>query len=43
MYDSIKTKDKTIKLYEGEYHELLNDYNKDIIIKDIINWINDRT
>lgn len=43
MYDSIKTKDKTIKLYEGEYHELLNDYNKDIIINDIINWINDRT
>lgn len=40
MYEKIPSKDKEIKIYEGEYHEMLNDYNKDKIIDDIINWLN---
>ena len=40
MYEKVNSKDKEIKLYDGEYHELLNDYNKDKPIQDIIDWLN---
>lgn len=39
LYDSASSKDKTIKLYEGAYHDLLNDTDKEIVMKDIQNWI----
>jgi len=39
MYDNIPTKDKEIILYDGEYHEMLNDYNKELIINDILKWL----
>ena len=42
MMKKIKSTDKTIKLYEGEYHEILNDYNREIVIKDILDWLNER-
>lgn len=42
MYNNIKTKDKKLILYEGEYHEMLNDYNKEKVITDILNWLNKR-
>lgn len=42
LYEKIPTKDKEIIIYEGELHELLNDYNKDKVIKDILNWLNNR-
>lgn len=34
--------DKQLKLYEGHYHDLLNDKYNWIIIKDIIRWLNER-
>ena len=34
--------DKTIKLYEGYYHDLLNDVDKEIVMADILNWVNER-
>lgn len=40
MYEKISSKDKEIKLYDGEFHELLNDYNKEEPINDIIVWLN---
>lgn len=43
MYNKIPSKDKELKLYDGEYHEILNDYNKEVVIKDIINWLNKRS
>jgi alpha-beta hydrolase superfamily lysophospholipase len=33
------SKDKTLKLYEGHYHDLLNDYGKDEVLADIVSWI----
>lgn len=39
FYDSASSKDKTIKLYEGAYHDLLNDTDKEVVMKDIQNWI----
>lgn len=42
MYQKIKSEDKSLKLYSGEFHEMLNDYNKDFIISDIFDWLNER-
>ena len=39
MYNNISSSEKEIKIYEGLYHEILNEANKDEILKDIINWI----
>ncbi|AYL99087.1 alpha/beta hydrolase [Mucilaginibacter celer] len=32
--------DKRLKFYEGHYHDLLNDKYNDMVIRDIIRWIN---
>lgn len=34
--------DKELKLYQGHYHDLLNDKHQEIIIKDILMWLNQR-
>lgn len=41
FYDFASSEDKTIKLYEGAYHDLLNDTDKEIVMKDIQNWIDE--
>lgn len=35
-------KDKTLKLYEGHFHDLLNDIGKEQVMGDILAWINAR-
>lgn len=32
--------DKTLKLYEGHYHDLLNDIGKQQVLADVVAWIN---
>jgi alpha-beta hydrolase superfamily lysophospholipase len=34
--------DKTLKLYEGSFHDLLNDLDKAAVMHDIQDWINGR-
>ena len=34
--------DKTLKLYEGHYHDLLNDIGKEAVFADIVGWIEAR-
>ena len=34
--------DKTLKLYDGAYHDLLNDIDRQTVMGDIINWIERR-
>ncbi|MDF2695849.1 MAG: Lysophospholipase, partial [Labilithrix sp.] len=36
------SEDKTFKLYEGHYHDLLNDVGKERVLADIIEWISTR-
>ena len=31
--------DKTLKLYDGHYHDLLADLGKEAVLQDIIDWI----
>ncbi len=39
FYDHAGSKDKTLKLYEGHYHDLLNDIGKEEVMADILNWV----
>jgi alpha-beta hydrolase superfamily lysophospholipase len=42
FYDNAGSTDKTLKLYEGHYHDLLNDLDKELVMADIMNWIDAR-
>lgn len=39
FYNNAGSSDKTIKLYEGHYHDLLNDVDKEIVMADIQKWV----
>ncbi len=39
FYDNAGASDKTLKLYEGHYHDLLNDIDKEKVMADIQQWI----
>jgi alpha-beta hydrolase superfamily lysophospholipase len=39
FYDTAGAVDKTLKLYEGHVHDLLNDYGKEQVMEDITRWI----
>lgn len=43
FYNSISSVDKTLKIYDNLYHEILNEPEKEIVIKDILNWLDNRT
>jgi alpha-beta hydrolase superfamily lysophospholipase len=40
FYDRVGSVDKTLKLYEGAFHDLLNDTDKAQVMQDIQGWIN---
>ncbi|HLA96427.1 MAG TPA: lysophospholipase [Pyrinomonadaceae bacterium] len=42
FYDNAGSADKTLKLYEGHYHDLLNDIGKEEVIADILSWVDAR-
>lgn len=37
------TEDKTLKLYDGLYHEIMNEPEHDRVLSDIVAWLNRRT
>lgn len=39
FYEHAGSSDKTLKLYEGHYHDLLNDYGKEEVLADTTQWI----
>jgi len=41
--EAISSADKTLKLYEGLYHEILNEPEKDRVLDDIAGWLNTHT
>ena len=43
FYDRSGSKDKTLKLYEGHFHDLLNDVGREEVMEDITGWIAART
>ena len=42
FYERAGSRDKTLKLYEGRYHDPLNDLGKDEVMADILAWIETR-
>ena len=39
FYDTSGSADKTLKIYEGYLHDLLNDTGKEVVMTDIENWL----
>jgi alpha-beta hydrolase superfamily lysophospholipase len=42
FYDRAGSRDKTLKLYEGHFHDLLNDVGKEGVLADVVAWIERR-
>lgn len=42
FYREAGSTDKTLKLYEGHYHDLLNDLGREQVMTDIVDWIDAR-
>lgn len=42
FYDHAGSTDKTLKLYEGYAHDPLNDVGKEVVMADIVSWLNER-
>jgi alpha-beta hydrolase superfamily lysophospholipase len=40
FYDTAGSADKTLKLYEGHAHDLLNDLDREKVMGDIVGWVN---
>ena len=40
FFDHVGSEDKTLKLYKGHYHDLLNDIDREIVMADILAWVN---
>lgn len=42
FFDSAGSTDKTLKLYDGHFHDLLNDLGREQVMDDILAWIDNR-
>jgi alpha-beta hydrolase superfamily lysophospholipase len=42
FHDMAGSSDKTLKLYEGHFHDLLNDVGREAVMADILSWIDVR-
>ncbi len=42
FYDNAGSTDKTLKLYDGHYHDLLADIGKEDVMSDILTWVDER-
>jgi alpha-beta hydrolase superfamily lysophospholipase len=43
LYRRASSTDKTLKLYPGLFHEILNEPEKDEVLADIVTWLDART
>jgi len=39
LYERVSSKEKTLRLYDGAYHDIFNDLNKDQVFSDLNNWL----
>jgi acylglycerol lipase len=42
FFETAGSADKTLKLYDGHYHDLLNDVDREVVMSDIVRWISSR-
>jgi alpha-beta hydrolase superfamily lysophospholipase len=43
LFEAAGAEDKTLKLYDGHFHDLLNDLDRETVMADILEWLNART
>lgn len=43
LLERLGSSDKTLKIYEGYYHEIYNDYGRDEVITDLLEWLQTQT
>jgi len=43
LFARASSSDKTLKLYEGLYHEILNEPEKEQVVADVLDWLDRRT
>ena len=41
-FEKVSSTDKTLKIYEGYYHEIFNDIEREKTYADLISWLNPR-
>jgi alpha-beta hydrolase superfamily lysophospholipase len=39
LFDKVSSKDKTIKIYPGYFHEVFNEPGRDVVFSDLHNWL----
>ncbi len=39
LYDRVSSEDKTLKIYDGLYHEVLNEPEREKVLGDIESWL----
>jgi alpha-beta hydrolase superfamily lysophospholipase len=39
LYQRVSSSDKTLKTYEGYYHEIMNEIGKEVVLNDIATWM----
>jgi acylglycerol lipase len=42
FHEHAGSRDKTLKLYDGHFHDLLNDLGKEDVMRDIVGWLKTR-
>ncbi|MFC3415358.1 alpha/beta hydrolase [Algoriphagus hitonicola] len=42
LFDKSSSRDKTLKIFEGAYHELLNDSDQEEVLSLILDWVKER-
>ena len=42
LYEHISSLDKSLKVYPGLYHEIMNEFDKDKVLEDVHSWLEDR-
>jgi acylglycerol lipase len=42
LYDLVSSSDKTLKVYEGLYHEVFNEPERDTVLSDVADWLGAR-
>ena len=43
VHERAASGDKTLKLYEGLYHEILNEPERQTVLDDLLSWLDDRS
>ena len=42
IYDGVSSTDKTLKLYDGLYHEIFNEPEQEQVLADMAAWLEER-